>query len=71
MPVVETAKRVATQFDDIQRDLAGEYLREMRAHIDANDALLVPDLLVPTISEPTPERLQPFLQEWSAHGPER
>lgn len=68
---LETAERAAEQFDDVQRDRTGEYLREIRAHIDANDPLLVPDLLLPNIPEPTPERLQPFLQGWSAHGPER
>jgi hypothetical protein len=54
-----------------EQDAAGEYLGEMRAAIDALDPIASPTLIVPSVPDPSPDKLAPFLKGWSPYGPER
>jgi hypothetical protein len=54
-----------------EQDVAGEYLAEMRAAIDARDPIFSPTLIVPVVPEPNPKDLTPFLKGWNPYGPER
>lgn len=57
------------------QDPVREHVREQLAVVERlleeSDAVHDPALLVPTIGEPNPADLQPFLGGWSPYGPER
>jgi hypothetical protein len=54
-----------------QRSTADDYLHDMERVVNEIDPLRTPATLVPTIADPTPDQLKPFIGAWNPYGPDR
>lgn len=68
---LERAITTATALPEEERAEALSYLEGMRSTIDELDPLTLPTSIVPTIADPTPGDLKPFMQGLNPWGPDR
>lgn len=64
---LDDAERAAADLGDETRVATEEYLAAMRALVDARDPLTSPELLLPNVSDPSPDDLQPFMRGWNPY----
>ncbi len=65
------AKEAAEQYNGVDRDAILRQLDEAERRVDALDPILQLSRIAPSLSEPKPEDLKPFLHGWSPHGPDK
>ncbi len=64
------AREAVERYDGDDRDAILRHLDEAERNLDVLDPILQPTRIAPTLPEPKPEDLKPFLQGWSPHGPD-
>jgi hypothetical protein len=64
------ARQASGALDGPRRDGVAAHLDCVERRLDEAGPLVNPELLLPSVREPKPDDLRPYLDGWSPHGPD-
>ena len=67
---IATARAAASSLEPGARAAVEAHLEFAQRRVDGLDPLANPAVLAPSVPEPRPDDLKPFLDGWSPHGPD-